>query len=342
MVLCTALKIQRGNIFFLTDKLIFVYVLSGEAGLVQSTSWFNFFRLSALITMVNSRIVCNTCNVGDASPVIHCSTCCNAFHYKCVFPEVPTKFFEYLVAMPGIQWYCSDDRNFCVSKLLDRISLMEQKLMEKPSEFDIGLSNEVSSIEVQTSPSLCQCRPSTRRTLRSKRTADKATENLAPAIPQKKSRVNTPIKLIAVPDEANADTKHTENVPPVHVYSSVPGIIVSNQPNEQQQNIEHQCLKENQNEEMLVVVPPNRSIFLSRLSLDTTENVLKKYIADKFSITSGFGLRKFAVKESAQFSSFLLRCDDNLYDTFMNHEMWPRHMKVHQFFQKRSYPNRHK
>lgn len=119
---------------------------------------------------MNSRIICNTCEIADASPVIHCSVCCSAFHYKCAFPDLPSSVYEHIVSMLGLQWLCPDDRNLSVSKLLDRLSLMEQKLMERPAPFDeifgaAGIINTKSS-QTQTSPTH-ELHTSERRILRS-------------------------------------------------------------------------------------------------------------------------------------------------------------------------------
>lgn len=321
-------------------------------------------------TIQNSRIICNICNIADASPVIHCSVCCNAFHYKCTFPDVPESTFYHLVNMPGMHWYCPADRNLRVSALLDRLSLMERKLMERPSSFDEifrGTHANTQSVEPQVSPAL---EPSTtRKILRaSKRIAAASNE----VIPKKRSKapkkisntpppteatgqscisaVISPIDVIAISERPVDSVQPPQMTAPVDVILPNPANVILPNPAENSEPTTKTQLSvvsprpKNQlpvasgqrpSENLLVVVPPTRSIFLSRLGTETSVDDIKNYISEKLSITSGFGLRKFD-PHGAQFASFLLRCDDSIYEPLVNSKNWPKNMRVEKFFQRRS------
>lgn len=315
----------------------------------------------------NSRIICNICNIADASPVIHCSVCCNAFHYKCTFPGVPASMYDHLVNMLGIQWYCPTDRDLSVSKLLDRLSLMERKLMERPSSFDdvfCGAITKPSHTKTSPLPVIPESSVSTgRRILRSKRNATADIEE----IPKKKPRENKTIKSTPSSSGAKAVSpaaeygKPPEAGPPavaiafpsVAAKSSEP--ITTTLQRESSSSVPSSATNKDllrvvppvkktaaivqpsgSVDNMLVVVPPNRSIFLSRLGLETSVDDIKQYISDKLAISTGFGIRKFE-SHGSTFSSFLLRCDDSIYETLLNSKNWPRNMKVERFFQRRSH-----
>lgn len=336
----------------------------------------------------HSRIICNTCKFSDASPVIHCSVCCSAFHYKCTFPEVPVSTFEHLAKMSGMQWICPSDRELTVSKLLDQLSLMERKLMERPSTFDESLCGGFSntqSAQTQTSP--VQEPTTTRRILRSTRGKRNATSS-NDVVPEKRSKapkiskppsppelmsdnlnsiVTSPKNLVRVPQSQSTsqvkapiptpqNTSELATTTPLEVVPSRPKEklpevkatmptpqntsepttavmleVVSSRPEKKLPVANEQGSLEN----MLAVVPPNRSIFLSRLAIETSVEDIKKYISEKLSITSDFGIRKFDL-HGAKYSSFLLRCEDSIYEPLIDSKNWPRHMRVEKFFHRRS------
>ncbi|KAL5282015.1 hypothetical protein ACFFRR_005343 [Megaselia abdita] len=325
----------------------------------------------------NSRIVCNLCNVADTTPVIHCSVCCSAYQYKCVFPDVPPSMYEHILKMSGIQWYCPTDRHLSVSKLLDRLSFVDLKLMEQQSTFNPFANSVVNkTTSSQTSPVKTESGPQ-RRILRPKRNAS-ATNDVVPKKKSKEplelsstlttatkvSKIKPPhvqIPTLCVVTDGNLSatkaplTEDATTPPSVpELPSSVPSfrdvvVISSKNTLEVTGNLNsdptpvnvaacvqgHVANGKRSIDNLLVAVPPNRSIFLSRLKNETSEDDIKNYIIEKLSISSGFGIRKFDTRGS-KFASFLLRCDDSIYKTLINTKSWPKNMKVERFFQKGS------
>lgn len=329
----------------------------------------NFFviRLSFIevfssfeMVLSGNRIICNSCNIADASPVIHCSVCCKAFHYKCIFPEVPANLFDFFVNMKGLQWFCPEDSHFSVSNLLDKLSLMQRKLMAQYSTFDNILSSSgivKSSVQIQTSPTLTPT--SGRRIMRPKRAARDEILKLVPV--KRKKFTKSPVEHTSQPNVQAVYQKndaHIKSQPitevsakcltlakaPVDSSCSFPDtedLVNSNTlplDEESPNVITEQVADKTSCDDLLVVVPPTRSIFLSRLQINTTVDNIKRYISEKLSISTGFGVRKFDLPGS-NYSSFLLRCEDSIYETLIDNKNWPQNMKVEQFFQKRS---RHK
>lgn len=336
----------------------------------------------------SSKIICNSCNICDASPVIHCSVCCSAFHYKCMFPDVPESMYEHLVDMQGIVWHCPADRDLTVSKLLDRISLMERKLMDCPSSFDEvfrGALTNTKTAHTQTSPAPPDLTTG-RRILRprAKRNASVPSEE----VPEKRSKTpkikkpscspvpasgqletrSVPLPAneacIAPKDLAQLDVLQTsmpptpadvastsQDLPAPAAPSSInilsrnvvllpppPKAVVTGAASASSNETASEDLSAANDQPTLVVVPPSRSIFLSRLAIETNVDDIKCYIAQKLAISSGFGIRKFE-SHGAKYSSFLLRCDDSIYEPLIDSKNWPRHMKVDRFFPRRSRHN---
>lgn len=302
--------------------------------------------------MEKSRLICNICNIEDSSPVIHCSVCCNAFHYKCVFPGVPSSVYDHLVDMVGIYWYCPADRALSVPKLLDRISLIST------GRFSVESKPNTVTRQIQTSP----LQSPVRMILRAKRPAptvenvSKKRQKKAPTSSTKSSTTShqsTPTTSATATSKIPASTFHSPTTSSMSAPASQPSTLdpaIEDTPRQEKVAVTPKpilkpavlpssahvsVVNEDPVDNLLTVVPPNRSVFLSRLEKHTSVENVKLYIQQKFNISTGFGVRKFDA-QSSTFSSFLIRCDDTIFETFLDSKAWPKNMKVSEFFHRRT------
>lgn len=101
----------------------------------------------------------------------------------------------------------------------------------------------------------------------------------------------------------------------------------SSQPAEQQTNIQIDdgC--------GLPVVPPPKSIFLSRIGFDVTTDQVHSYIMSKVQGAENLTVRKLLFREPRNFSSFEIKVgnDLNLFNAILAPAMWPQHSVAHEF-----------
>lgn len=83
----------------------------------------------------------------------------------------------------------------------------------------------------------------------------------------------------------------------------------------------------------LPVVPPLKSIFLSRLRVDVTTDQVHNYIKNKVQGAENITVRKLLFREPRIFSSFEIKVgyDLNLFDALLQPAVWPQHSVVHEF-----------
>lgn len=83
----------------------------------------------------------------------------------------------------------------------------------------------------------------------------------------------------------------------------------------------------------LPVVPPPKSIFLSRIGIDVTTDQVHNYIKKKVQGAETLTVRKLLFREPREFSSFEIKVgnDPNLFKALLQPIMWPQHSVVHEF-----------
>lgn len=303
----------------------------------------------------NSRIICNKCNIADASPVIHCSVCCCAFHYKCVFCDVPETIFEHLVNLNGFQWYCPSDRDFTTSKLLDRLSLMERKLMEKPSSFDDVFNDVVLGAASTAQAANPTSEREKRKQVRSRKRAIGSPSEAQEVIPAKKgkqsSAVSDPgVQLTAAKQPVN---KKTVSFPTLQSHDNNDDVVAS-LPNDQavlrvDPPVQHNTIKEvvatpqdnatsndSSQHSKLVVVPriKRRTIYISRLGPETSSDEVKLHIKENFPASKEVRITKFEGEIFTKYSSFIISCEEEDFKGLLNRSQWPSGMDVREFFPK--------
>lgn len=84
----------------------------------------------------------------------------------------------------------------------------------------------------------------------------------------------------------------------------------------------------------LVVVQPRKSIFVSRFSEDTTDDLIKSYIDFKLQAKADVSVYKFKFNYVRNISSFKVVVPDNLFDEILNSKFWPANTLVHEYINK--------
>lgn len=83
----------------------------------------------------------------------------------------------------------------------------------------------------------------------------------------------------------------------------------------------------------ITVVPPPKSIFLSRLGVEVTDDKVVQFIKTKIPTASNFNVRKMRFKDNREWSSFeiTIRNDINLFNSIVSSEFWPDLTVVKEF-----------
>lgn len=83
----------------------------------------------------------------------------------------------------------------------------------------------------------------------------------------------------------------------------------------------------------ITVVPPPKSIFLSRLGLEVTEGNVVQFIKTKIPTAGNFHVRKMRFRDNREYSSFeiTIRNDINLFNSIISPELWPALTVVKEF-----------
>ncbi|KAL5274973.1 hypothetical protein ACFFRR_001151 [Megaselia abdita] len=308
----------------------------------------------------NSKIICNKCDISDASPVIHCSVCCGAFHFKCMFPEVPESILQHIVCMKGYEWYCPSDRELTASKLLDRLSLAQSELMRKQTNFEDIFQ---PTINVQTT----EPETEVRRILRPrKRGKTNATEVECP-VPTKR---NTVLNVLEPSSSSTTSlskgyAKQAVNIqlepvisnctsncdqPRIPSYSTVltnapaiSSVSAATQPDVVASPASEAPTGSDAPRFTFEAIAPARRVFVSRLkgtciSNEMMENHLKSFLPN-YNVDE-YRVEKLNLSEVKKYTSFIIHTgqNDGLFDALHNMRIWPRGTIVHEFFPRRPSP----
>lgn len=83
----------------------------------------------------------------------------------------------------------------------------------------------------------------------------------------------------------------------------------------------------------LPVVPPPKSIFLSRIGADVSAERVHNYIMSNVQGAENISIRKLRFHEPRNYSSFEIKCgiDLDLFNALLEPTVWPQHSIVHEF-----------
>ena len=81
----------------------------------------------------------------------------------------------------------------------------------------------------------------------------------------------------------------------------------------------------------VVALPPRKTIFISRLAADTTENDIIAFINKKINDVSNIVINKFNFSNPRITSSFKIFVPGDLFDGLLNPSFWPQNTLVKEF-----------
>ena len=263
--------------------------------------------------------VCNLCQIFDSSPLVHCAVCCHAFHMKCVLPNVPLIAFDAIERSPNFAFYCNDHTNFCVHKLLQKISSLETKFSDGMQPMiEIYKELEQHKEDLSNSSYLLDSVAEANKLKNINSAAAAASACFVNRQPRGRKRTNT----VPPSCESPKRRKETESLP-TPALDPEP-MITDVQEIESGASIQPP---------ILVSMKPDRSIFLSRLHCDTTVDNIKEYIKYHTKIEKEFTIRKMNFKAPRTHSSFVVNVgpDDNSFKLICDNKIWPEHTIVREY-----------
>lgn len=260
------------------------------------------------------------CNLkGDSDSLVSCWLCDGLAHLKCA--GLTGRVLDNISEGKGLRWCCPKCRSveidfaklFRVTKTaFSEIGKELSTLISKFNNYE-KLFNDYKCVEDSLLLSKKK-KPFTRSTTK-KTVIDLSDSNNDPPIPIG-TALNTPISsqapeiLVtnATPTSLNAVS---DIVNPIPCQNS--NVTVSLGP-----------------PKGLVVVPPRKTVFISRLSSDTTTNDIQHYIRSKLKIED-FSVYKFNFAKERKISSFKISLNFEIFDQVVDKNFWPSGVVVREF-----------
>ena len=256
---------------------------------------------------------CNKCHIFDNYPLARCAVCCLPFHMKCILPNVPVTSFDEFERCPNFTFYCDEHMNFCVHKLLSKISLLERKFsegMEPMIEIYQELENHKKDLSNSSyvKPSNKPNIPITSAAAAASaagyvnslpRNRNKRTHSTPPSNDPAKRPKEAEVMDTDDPVVINAVVNTDNSIPP-------PSLL---------------CMK------------PDKTIFLSRLHCDTSIDSIKDYIKYHTKIDKEFSIRKMNFNTPRSHASFVINVgnDDDAFNVICNKQIWPEDAIVREY-----------
>lgn len=279
----------------------------------------------------------------DAERMITCWLCHELCHYKCT--GLSTLVNESVNECDGLNWFCSNCRKPAVEfyrffqSTKNRFSEIQKSvtlLSESISNYG-NIFQEFSSLDSLKSPN--QSSPKRRKSAR-KGAKDKGDLPLTPCL----SDQNT--EMIITPEIPDI-TPSSPSIPEIFIYDDAGGpgcsdntgpssssqAIVSTFRNSSQQN-NNKLIEPKQ----LVVIPPKKSIFVSRFAYETTADEINYYIKNKIKNDNADILtNKFKYSQQRSITSFKITVPPELFNEIVKPDFWPQNTLVREYIFK-DYP----
>lgn len=285
----------------------------------------------------------------DAERMITCWLCHNLCHYKCT--GLPTLVNESVNTHDGLNWFCFNCRKpavefyrffqgtktrFCEIK--KSALLLNDNISEYGKLFD-----DFASLDNLKSPP--QSSPKRRK---SARNIAKDKENLPDTpCPLDGSTPATPITTIITPSSP------IDEIPPAvqfisnnnndnPLYNMFNGPSTSGRTNSisaSTSTTPYLNLNEVRPEpKQLVVVPPRKSIFVSRFAFETSAEDINHYIKNKINIDNAdISINKFKYSTQRNITSFKITVSPDLFGRIVDPAFWPQNAIVREYIF-REYP----
>lgn len=81
----------------------------------------------------------------------------------------------------------------------------------------------------------------------------------------------------------------------------------------------------------LKVIPPKKSIFISRFAYETTTDNIYNYIESKLNCNPDVLIKKFTYSEPRDITSFKLTVPNDLFDTLIDPTFWPNNTFIREY-----------
>lgn len=270
----------------------------------------------------------------DDERLIVCWLCHGLCHFKCC--GLPVLIAESLSKHKGLHWCCNNCRKIGVDfyrffqgtktnfhEIQKEVSALSDRISTYSKLFE-----DYNSLNVLNSPP--QSSPKRRK---SSRNANKPITfsdpvSSAPSISTNKPEpIKSPIPNLS---EQLVNSNESVNQPNVAEknHESV------NQPNVADKNHEAVHSMEFDGEyhpETLKVIPPNKSIFISRFSYDTSAEQIDAYIKYKLKKNPVINVKKFTYSQPREITSFKVTVPADLFNEIKNPNFWPKHSLVREY-----------
>lgn len=304
---------------------------------------------------------CNKCGKEDNCAMIHCAVCSYPFHAKCVAPKLTVKACDELVIHPNFNFYCDEHLNYCVHKLLNRISSLEKKfrkcagplkeitdeldnhqvqlfesgynkpiIAEKPTcsaDLPVSIQPNHGRVEANTSPSssFSQVEPSAPFTISSNITLRRSNLKRGNNETIKQISPKRPRTGTILMDIEESPTGNSNNTN-----------VMDNQALQLQLP---QQPANSENIPTLRCVKPQRAIFLSGLDPETTTEDIIVYANHKAREPLEISIRKMKFNVQARSAVFVIYVgtDENMFHKLCDSSFWPDriHCREYDFFRQR-------
>lgn len=276
----------------------------------------------------------------DSERMLACWLCHNLCHFKC--SGLSTLINEAVNNAEGCGWFCWSCRKpaveffrFFQDKKTRFLDIEKNASLLLGSVLEYGkLFTDFTSLDNLKSPP--QASPPRRKSARKgNKDKDKDVLSVTPGM----SGYNTKTQNISVPI----------TIPPSISVQLQPTTVLNENENESAETIEIIETQQDDlntainhsdatnlaiNQRVLNIVPPRRSIFISRFTADTTADDIECYIKNKLNLNANISVRKFLYSNPRDIVSFKLTVPMDYFDQIVNPDFWPINALVREYIYK--------
>lgn len=165
------------------------------------------------------------------------------------------------------------------------------------------------------------------------------TDNTVPQNTQQSinSAITNPLYSEILTQENGTQVTLQENHPPINQYESSVVPLTSSQ----SQNIPIDPIQEKHYSEVnnpsdviihpLIVIPPKKSIFISRFAFETSPSDIEYYIKNKIKFDGNIIVHKFKYSQTRSISSFKIMVPSDIFNIIIDPTFWPENELIREF-----------
>lgn len=286
------------------------------------------------------------CKTSEANAtMIDCWICDNLFHIKCI--DIPGRVADVLAGNRGLRWCCADCKQIDID-FYKFIKSNRNKFNEIKKEFSV-ISNKLVEYEeifknFKSLDKLCKSPSESPKPKRaSKRIAAKSNETPIQPESDKQTASNN---QTAKPDDTPTIQQALNNQTEIknQVDSQILNLNQSELSNEMEtetdlnsasSSVQHQNTSQQRNiaeqSTQLKIIPPKKSIFISRFAYDTSEDQINSYITNKLKCDSTILIKKFKYSQPRDITSFKITVPADLFEQILDSNFWPDNALVRKY-----------